>query len=92
MVDGLQVPVIPFPDTRGRAGATLFKQNGPIGLNVGVSWLATTIFIVTGIAQLVEGVKVYNDVPADDVLIVEGFQLPVIPLFEIFGRFGAELF
>ena len=36
--------------------------------------------------------KVYDLVPAVEVLIVAGFQMPVIPLVEVSGRAGAVLF
>jgi hypothetical protein len=36
MVAGLHVPVIPFVDVAGSAGAVLFWHNGPIAVNVGV--------------------------------------------------------
>ncbi len=36
IVDGLQVPVTPFKEVVGSAGAAAFWQSEPIGLNVGV--------------------------------------------------------
>jgi len=38
------------------------------------------------------GVKVYVVVPMDDVLIVAGLHVPVMPLFDVFGSDGAALF
>ena len=40
---GFQVPLIPLLDVAGNAGAVLFWQSVPIGLNVGVRLLLTTI-------------------------------------------------
>ena len=36
--------------------------------------------------------KVYDLVPAVEVLIVAGFQAPVMPFVDVSGRAGAELF
>ena len=51
MVEGLQLPVIPFKDVPGSAGAVLFWHNGPNCVKVGVIWLVTTTSIDTGTAH-----------------------------------------
>jgi hypothetical protein len=38
------------------------------------------------------GVNVYVVVPVTDVLITDGFQVPVTPLFEVVGNAGAVAF
>ena len=38
MVAGAQVPVMPFNEVPGSAGAAEFWQSGPIAVNVGVTW------------------------------------------------------
>ena len=35
IVAGLQIPVIPFVEVIGSAGAVLFRQSGPTAVNVG---------------------------------------------------------
>lgn len=47
IVAGLQVPANPLSDVVGSVGAVLFWHSGPIGVNVGVIWVATTTSIVT---------------------------------------------
>ena len=91
-MDGFHVPLTPLLEVPGNVGAVLFWQSGPICVNVGVTWLVITIFIVTGIAQPAAGVKVYVVVPAVDVLIVDGFHVPLTPLLEVPGNVGAVLF
>jgi hypothetical protein len=46
MVAGLHVPVIPLMEVVGNAGAVVFWQSGLIGVNVGVTSVLTTIFMV----------------------------------------------
>ena len=46
IVDGLQVPLMPLVDEDGKPGAVLFWHNGPIVVNVGVTWLLISILIV----------------------------------------------
>jgi hypothetical protein len=50
------------------------------------------MFIVTGTAQPADGVNVYVIVPATVVFIVEGFHVPLTPLFDVTGNVGAVLF
>ena len=44
MKDGFHVPVIPFNEVRGKDGAALFRQKGPIDEKVGVT--AAELFTV----------------------------------------------
>ena len=40
---GFQVPLMPFVDEAGNAGAVLFWHKGPIAEKDGVTWLVTVI-------------------------------------------------
>ena len=90
IVEGFQVPVILLFDVTGSAGAIEFLQNGPIWVKVGVISGVMVISIVVVIAHPDVGVKVYVVVPGVDVLIVEGFQTPVILLLDIVGSAFVE--
>ena len=57
-------------------------------MNVGVTVEVTSIFIVAVVPHPDEGVNVYVDVPVTDVLIVKGFHVPVILLFDVVGSAG----
>ena len=93
IVAGFQVPVIPLVEVAGRGGAEEFWQSGPICVNAGVIEVVITISIVVDAAHCpAAGVKLYVLVPVAEVLIVAGFQVPVIPLVEVAGRAGAEEF
>ena len=48
IVAGLHVPVTPLFDVVGRVGVGLPWQTGGIWVNVGVTWLVMTTFIVAG--------------------------------------------
>jgi hypothetical protein len=48
--------------------------------------------MVTGTAQPADGVNVYVVVPAVEVLIVDGFHVPLTPLIDVTGNVGAVLF
>ena len=62
-------------------------------MNVGIIWDEIVISIVAGTAHWpASGVKVYVVVPITDVLIVAGFQVPVMPLLEVVGKAGAVAF
>ena len=58
-------------------------HNGPIGLNVGVSDVATIIFMVALVAHPPLGAKVYVVVPVVEVFIVDGLHVPTTPLLEV---------
>jgi hypothetical protein len=93
IVSGFQVPVIPLFEVAGRRGATLFWQRGPIWMNDGVIEVVTSMFIVADIAHCpASGVNVYVVVLTVKVFNVSGFQVPEIPLFEVPGRLGADVF
>src|SRR4030095_11623860 len=93
IVAGLHVPVMPFVDDAGRAGAVLFWQSGPIWANAGVICVViTTSIVATDPHWPAAGVKVYVVVPVVAVLIVAGLHVPVMPLVDAAGRAGAVLF
>ena len=93
IVAGLQVPVTPFVDVVGNAGAVLFWHKGPICVNVGAATELTTMFIVTAVPHCPEdGVKVYVVVPGEAVLMVAGFHVPAILLFDVNGNVGGVAF
>ena len=59
IVAGLHVPEMPLVDDAGSAGAVLFWQSGPIWVNVGVTWVVITTFIVATLPHWpAAGVKV----------------------------------
>ena len=93
IVAGDHVPVIPFVEAVGKAGATLFWHKGPMEANNGRIWFEISISSVAAIAHCAaSGVKVYVVVPTAVVLIVVGDHVPVIPFVEATGRAGATLF
>ena len=56
---GVQVPMMPFADVNGNAGATEFKQSEPNGLKVGVTFeLTVTVTVVVVAHWPASGVKV----------------------------------
>ena len=90
---GFQVPVIPLFEVVGNAGAVAFWHKGPICVNVGIICDEIVTSIVAGTAHCpASGVNVYVVVPITDVLIVTGFQVPVMPLLEVVGKPGAVAF
>ena len=59
IIEGDQVPVMPFNEVVGKVGASEFRQSGPIGSKVGIFSAMTVMSIVTEVAQVpVSGVKV----------------------------------
>lgn len=93
IVAGLQVPVILLLEVVGSVGAVLFWQRGLIWVNVGVTRVFTTMLMVAGTAPWPAfGVNVYVTVPTLAVLIVAGFHVPVILLFDVVGKVGGALF
>ena len=93
MVAGLHVPVMPLVEVVGNAGAALFWQSGPIGVNAGV--ICGSIVMTNGAVVAhwpADGVNVYVVVPGVAVLIVAGLHVPVIPLVEVVGSAGAVEF
>ena len=51
MVAGFHVPVIPFADVSGNAGAVLFWHSGPIAANDGVTCGVTVMLSVVVVAH-----------------------------------------
>ena len=93
MVDGFHFPVMGglFLELVGKAGGVEFRHNAAICVKVGVIPVTTEMFILKVVGQLPEfGVKVYDVVPVLEVLMVAGFQVPVIGglLVELVGRTG----
>jgi hypothetical protein len=92
-VAGLQVPLIPLVEVVGNTGAVAPEHIAANGLNVGVIFGSMVMSSVVTIPHCpAPGVKVYVVVPVVAVLIVAGFQVPVIPLLEVVGKTGAALF
>ena len=90
IVAGLQVPVMPLLEVSCSAGATAFRQSGPIASKTGITASSIVISIVNGaLHKPAVGVKVYGVVPATLVLITAGDHVPVIPLLEVTGNVGA---
>ena len=59
IVAGFHVPVIPLVEVAGRAGATEFRQSGPIWVNEGTTAGVTVIVREAVVAQIpASGVKV----------------------------------
>ena len=87
---GDQVPLMPFVEIVGKAGAEAPAHN-PAGMaKVGVVLLVTLIFKLAVVAHWPGlGVNVY--VPEAVLLIIAGDQEPEIPLLEIEGKAGAVL-
>ena len=86
-IAGLHVPVIPFVDVVGKVEIIAPEQYGPTALKVGVIFELTVTLSVVEIAHCpAVGVKVYVVVPEELVLIIAGFHVPVIPLFEVVGN------
>ena len=62
-------------------------------MNVGVTCVLITIsIVVTAPHWPAFGVKVYVAVPITEVFMTAGFQVPVIPLFDVVGKVGAVAF
>jgi hypothetical protein len=93
IVTGFQVPVMPLVDVNRNAGGVEFWHKGPIAANAGVICVAIVILKVVVVPHCpAPGVKVYTVVPTVVVLIVAGFQVPVIPLVDVKGNEGATKF
>ena len=64
-----------------------------MAVKTGVTWaVITTSIVVTLPHWPAFGVNVYVVVPTAVVLITAGFQVPVMPLFDIVGNAGAVSF
>ena len=86
-VAGFQVPVIEFVDVVGKTGLVEPEHIGEMAVKVGVTFGLTVIFKVVAIAHSPTfGVKRYS--PEAILLTVAGFQVPLIPLFDVRGKIG----
>ncbi len=86
-VAGFQVPVIELVDIAGKTGLVEPEQIGAIAVKFGVTFGLTVTFKVVAIAHSPTfGVKKYS--PEAILLTVAGFQVPVIPLFDVRGKIG----
>ena len=87
IIAGFQVPVIPFVDVVGNVPGVDPMQYGPSAVNEGTMFEFTVTDILVVVAHNpAVGVKVYMLVPAVEVLITAGFQLPVIPFVDVVGN------
>ena len=86
IVDGFHVPVILLFDFDGSAGGIEFSHNGPMTSKVGEIPVVMVMSIVAIVPHPDDGVNVYMVVPIVDVLIVDGFHVPVILLLDVVGR------
>jgi hypothetical protein len=92
MLGGFHVPLIPFVDVAGRAGAVEFWQSGPMGLKDGVvGGFTVTVAVAVGPGQLLRlGVIVYVTVPGVPPVVVnvwlivapDPFAKPLTPVPE----------
>ena len=91
---GFHVPVTPSFDTSGNAGAGAFWQYEFVMVGkVGATTLTIVMFNEAGVEQLpADGVNVYVNVPRADVLMLDGFHVPVIPSFDTSGNIGGVEF
>ena len=86
-VAGFQVPVIELFDVVDKTGLVEPEHIGAIAVKVGVTIGLTVTFKVVSVAHSPTfGVKVY--VSEEVLLTVAGFQVPVIPLFDVSGKTG----
>ena len=87
IVAGFQVPENPLFEIVAKLGAIEPKQISGIGINSGVAISEIETLKVANVAHCpAVGVKVY--VSEVVLLIVAGFQVPIIPLFEIKDKVG----
>ena len=87
--EGFQVPLIPLVDVLGNVGTIPPAQifNEVPKLNVGVVLGIIVTVIVVGMPHCpFAGVKVY--VPVTELLITDGFQVPLIPFVDAGGNVG----
>ncbi len=93
IVEGIHTPGTPLLDVDGSEGGVEFWHNGPIWVKVGVTLAVIVISILnTAVHCPAFGIKVYDNVPTEDVLITAGLQVPATPLFDVAGNAGAVEF
>jgi hypothetical protein len=79
--------LIPSNEVFEKAGAATPWQSGPIWLKVGIICGFTTIVIVEFVAHWPGfGVNVWTIFPEIEVDTIAGFQVPVIPSFDVSGN------
>lgn len=87
IVEGLHVPVMPLVEVVGSTPGLSPTQYGPSCVNKGIVPVLTTTDMVAVVPhEPAVGVKVYTVVPADAVLIVAGFHVPVMPFVDVVDR------
>jgi len=90
---GLHVPLMPLVDVVGNGLKVAPEQIAGTAVKVGVTFALTVMTIDEVAAHCAGlGVKMYVVVPAVDVLIVAGFQVPNMPLSERVGNAGGVAF
>jgi hypothetical protein len=87
-VVGLQVPEMPLVEFAGKMGAVLPLQKAGMLAKVGVI-IGFTVTDKDAVVAHCPAVAVNVYVPEVVLLTVAGFQVPVIPLFEVVGNIGA---
>ena len=86
LIEGDQLPVMPLVEVVVNAGTPAPLQYGPTDANVGVTFGVIVIVSCVVVAHCpAVGVNVYVVVV---VLLIEGDQLPVMPLVEVVGNAG----
>ena len=80
------MPVIEFVEVVGSWGGDAPMQKGPKAAKVGVVAVFTTMVMLPFPHEPEVGVNVYTVLPEVAVLMVDGLQVPLIPLVEVAGR------
>jgi hypothetical protein len=89
IVKGVHLPVIPLTDVEGRAGGIEPRHRGPIDSNTGVIEDETSIISLMVEAHCPsDGLNSYVVVPTDDVLMIAGIHVPMMPFVDVKGRSG----
>ena len=84
---GFHFPIIKLVDVVGKIGLVEPEHIGAIAVKIGVIFGLTVTFKVVPIAHSPKlGVKLY--IPEVVLLTTAGFQVPVIPLFDVRGKTG----
>ena len=92
MVAGLQVPVMPFNEVPGSAGAAEFWQSGPISVNVGVTEVnGNHSSRDAALSRVIRGERKCECTGSSG---IDGSraQVPVMPFNEVPGSAGAAEF
>ena len=90
---GDHVPVIPLFEVVGKALSAAPEQMGATAEKEGTTGAITVMPVVVGFAHCPGfGVNVYITVPVEDVFIVEGDHVPVMPLLDVVAKAEGEAF